>query len=336
MRRRGGRLALVGLGALSLACATAKPVQTQPEMSEVATEQLKVSAQEMAHKIQECTALGSKVSVQEEYALGAAVAANWVKGGGGLMLSAQLDQELERYVNLVGRNLAAQSSRPTLEWTFGVLKEPHAFNAASAPGGYVFVTRGLLSAVEDEAQLAGALAHEIAHVNLRHALMRYGEVKVTQCRMAVGIQMMMTRVRQATAHPRADELAGFAESLERNGALDLDKHQELLVTLTDKTVEKLVAEGYAQRDEYAADEEAVRLLVSAGYDPQAYIQLLGKLPDVADSYAHHPNKQVRQNNLRHLLAQALKSSDGFSDLPAGTPGLRKPALPPAFSGLKAR
>ena len=95
-----------------------------------------------------------------------------------------------------------------------------------------------------------------------------------------------------------------------------------------------MTEGYAQRDEYAADEEAVRLLVSAGYDPQAYIQLLGKLPDVADSYAHHPNKQVRQNNLRHLLAEALSNTDGFSDLPAGTPGLRRPALPPAVASLK--
>ena len=113
----------------------------------------------------------------------------------------------------MGRNLAAQSSRPTLEWTFGVLKEPHVFNAASAPGGYVFVTRGLLATVEDEAQLAGVLAHEIAHVNLRHALMRYGEVKVTQCRMAVGVQMMMARMRQVTANPRADELAGFEESM---------------------------------------------------------------------------------------------------------------------------
>lgn len=333
MSRRGGRLALVGLGALSLACATAKP--TPMEVSAEQMVHIQSSAQELSRKLNECSEKGPQVSVQEEYALGAAVAANWVKGGGGLMLSEQLDKELELYLNLVGRNLAAQSSRPTLEWTFGALKEPRVFNAASAPGGYVFVTQGLLKSVENEAQLAGVLAHEIAHVTLRHALMRYSEVKVTQCRMAVGIQVMMGRVRQATAHPRMDEVSGFMESLQSSGALDLDKHQELLVTLTDRTVEKLITEGYAQRDEYAADEEAVRLLVSAGYDPQEYIHLLGKLPDVKDSYAHHPSKETRQRNLRHLLAEALKRSEDFSDLPAGTPGLRKPPLPPVISTLKA-
>ncbi len=333
MRRSGGRLALVGLGALSLACATAKPVQVDVSAEETA--QLQSSAQEVVRKMGECTALGAQVSVQEEYALGAAVAANWVKGGGGLMLSEQHDKELELYVNLVGRNLAAQSSRPTLEWTFGVLKEPRVFNASSAPGGYVFVTQGLLKSVENEAQLAGVLAHEIAHVTLRHALLRYGEVKVAQCRMAVGVQVMMGRMRQLTVNPRASEFAGFAESMERGGTLDLDKHQDLLVSLTDRTVEKLVTQGYAQRDEYAADEEAVRLLVSAGYDPQEYIQLLGKLPDVKDSYAHHPSKETRQKNLRHLLAEAMKNADGFSDLPAGTPGLRKPPLPPVFAPLRA-
>jgi predicted Zn-dependent protease len=335
MSRRGGRLALVGLGALSLACATAKPPPTSMDLSAEEAVRLKSSAQELSRKLSECAEKGPQVSVQEEYALGAAVAANWVKGGGGLMLSEQFDKELELYLNLVGRNLAAQSSRPTLEWTFGALKEPRVFNAASAPGGYVFVTQGLLKAVENEAQLAGVLAHEIAHVTLRHALMRYSEVKVTQCRMAVGIGVMMARMRHVTAHPQAHEVSGFAESLQRSGALDLDKHQELLVTLTDRTVEKLITEGYAQRDEYAADEEAVRLLVSAGYDPQEYIRLLGKLPDVKDSYAHHPSKETRQKNLRRLLAAELNKSEDFSDLPAGTPGLSKPPLPPAFSTLKS-
>ena len=77
--------------------------------------------------------------------------------------------ELQRYVNLLGRWLSLQSSRPNLPWLFVVVDESD-FNAYSAPGGHVFVTRGLVDRCTDEAELAGILAHEIAHVAHRHHL----------------------------------------------------------------------------------------------------------------------------------------------------------------------
>ena len=77
--------------------------------------------------------------------------------------------ELQRYVNLLGRWISLQSSRPHLPWTFVVVDESD-FNAYSAPGGYVFVTRGLVDRCTDEAELAGILAHEVAHVVHRHHL----------------------------------------------------------------------------------------------------------------------------------------------------------------------
>ncbi len=77
--------------------------------------------------------------------------------------------ELQRYVNLLGRWLSLQSSRPNLPWIFVVVDESD-FNAYSAPGGHVFVTRGLVDRCTDEAELAGILAHEIAHVAHRHHL----------------------------------------------------------------------------------------------------------------------------------------------------------------------
>ncbi len=77
--------------------------------------------------------------------------------------------ELQRYVNLLGRWLSLQSSRPDLPWTFVVVDESD-FNAYSTPGGHVFVTRGLVDRCTDEAELAGILAHEIAHVAHRHHL----------------------------------------------------------------------------------------------------------------------------------------------------------------------
>jgi predicted Zn-dependent protease len=77
------------------------------------------------------------------------------------------DQELQDYVQQVGIRLAEASERSTLPWTFRVVDDPMP-NAFALPGGYVFVTRGILSVVNSEAELAGVLAHEIGHVNARH------------------------------------------------------------------------------------------------------------------------------------------------------------------------
>lgn len=77
--------------------------------------------------------------------------------------------EMQRYVNLLGRWVSLQSSRPHLPWTFWVVDESD-FNAYSTPGGHVFLTRGLVDRCADEAELAGLLAHEIAHVASRHHL----------------------------------------------------------------------------------------------------------------------------------------------------------------------
>jgi predicted Zn-dependent protease len=74
---------------------------------------------------------------------------------------------VQAYVNKVGRYVAAQSGRADLEWTFGVIESP-SINAFAAPGGYVFVTHGLYALLQNEAELAGILAHEIGHVNARH------------------------------------------------------------------------------------------------------------------------------------------------------------------------
>ena len=81
-----------------------------------------------------------------------------------------LDQpELQRYVNRVGRWLSLHSERPSLDWKFGVLASDN-INAFATPGGYVLVTKGLLARLRNEAELAGVLAHEIAHVVKKHHL----------------------------------------------------------------------------------------------------------------------------------------------------------------------
>lgn len=88
------------------------------------------------------------------------------------------DLNLQRYVNLLGRWLSLESARPNLPWAFAVL-EDNRFDAGSAPGGYVWVTRGLVERVGSEAELAAVLAHQISHVAVGHHL-RGGDARAPQ------------------------------------------------------------------------------------------------------------------------------------------------------------
>src|SRR5688572_18430330 len=83
------------------------------------------------------------------------------------------DQALQDYVQQVGVRVAAVSERSQLPWTFRVVDDPMP-NAFALPGGYVFVTRGILGVVNSEAELAGVLAHAIGHVNARHGVQTLG------------------------------------------------------------------------------------------------------------------------------------------------------------------
>ncbi|HEX9184747.1 MAG TPA: M48 family metalloprotease [Burkholderiales bacterium] len=105
-----------------------------------------------------------EIGEQEEIELGRDVAAQLL-GAAPLMAN----EGVQRYVNYVGRWLASQTERPDLPWRFGVLEAPQ-LNAFATPGGNVFITRGLLERMKSEAELAGVLAHEIAHVLRKHHL----------------------------------------------------------------------------------------------------------------------------------------------------------------------
>lgn len=81
------------------------------------------------------------------------------------------DPKLQAYVNGIGQKLAAQSHRAGLTWTFTVLDSPEV-NAFALPGGYVYITRGILAYMESEADMAGVIGHEIGHVTARHGAQR--------------------------------------------------------------------------------------------------------------------------------------------------------------------
>lgn len=82
------------------------------------------------------------------------------------------DPALQSYVSEIGQELARTSHRPNLPWTFTIVDSP-AINAFALPGGYIYVTRGILAYLDDESELAGVLGHEIGHVTARHAAQAY-------------------------------------------------------------------------------------------------------------------------------------------------------------------
>lgn len=146
------------------------------------------------------------------------------------------DEKLQAYVNRLGLWLALQTERADLPWRFGVL-DSDSINAFAAPGGYVFVTRGLLLRMRSEAELAGVLAHEIGHVLKRHHL------QAIQKNAQTGI------------------LAGLA-SLAADNAQRGDLAQKAIGAGTE-----LYARGLDKDDEFEADRIGVVLAARAGYDP---------------------------------------------------------------------
>lgn len=103
-------------------------------------------------------------------------------------ISAQMglydNKELADYVNQLGQRLAAESERPDLPWTFRVLDDP-IVNAFALPGGFIYITRGILSHMNSEAELAGVIGHEIGHVTAKHSVNRLSELQLAQLGLGV-------------------------------------------------------------------------------------------------------------------------------------------------------
>ena len=143
--------------AIAAAAALAAPVQAQFRLPNLDVNRLVDSVKNAAKATRDIDE-GEEIAVGRDVAarlLGAAPLAN--------------DTRLQHYVNNVGRWLASQTERPDLPWQFGVLEAPQ-LNAFAVPGGTIFVTRGLMEKMTNEAELAGVLAHEIVHVLKKHHL----------------------------------------------------------------------------------------------------------------------------------------------------------------------
>jgi Zn-dependent protease with chaperone function len=240
---------------------------------------------------------------------------------------------LNEYVNKVGKALAANSERPDIRWTFMVLDDP-SVNAFSAPGGYVFVTTGLLKAVENEAQLAGVLGHEIGHVTGRHALEGYKLQKAQMCTSALVAEDAERAARESGVASGVNQLqrefgrfgGDFTRALNlpvfdvsNLSAEFIKKLTELIVSGLTKVGNGADAES-ARKNEFAADEAAARYMSFAGYDPAEYEKLIGKLADGGGIFQPHPSNKDRIAAL--AKARADDTFGGVKAAPAFTTELQ--------------
>lgn len=95
------------------------------------------------------------------------------------------DPALQEYVQRVGAQLAAESERPGLPWQFRVVEDPTP-NAFALPGGFIFLTRGMMNVMESEAELAAVLGHEIGHVTARHSVSQLSRAQLAQLGLGIG------------------------------------------------------------------------------------------------------------------------------------------------------
>lgn len=159
---------------------------------------------------------------------------------------------LQAYVNEIGQRLAAQSHRANLTWTFTVLDSPE-INAFALPGGYVYVTRGILAHLDSEAELAGVIGHEIGHVTARH-----GAQRATRQQTA-GLGVLAATV-----------LGAVLESQGMRGATDM-------VGQASRSAAAGYIASYSREQESQADQLGAEYLARNQYDPRNMIDVISLL-----------------------------------------------------------
>ncbi len=259
----------------------APPVQEQP----VAAAAPAAASEKPADQLLKAL-MGGNVSQEEEVRIGQQIAGN-------LLGAAPLvrDDGLQRYVNRVGRWVSLQSERPDLTWHFGVI-ESDDLNAFAAPGGYIFLTKGLYARLKNEAELAGVLGHEIGHVLRKHHL------KLLQ---------------------KSQGIAALGGLLGRK----LKNENEVVQNLIGNGAE-VVARGLDKDAEYEADRIGLVLSARAGYDAYALPAVLAEIGHVAKNdksvsllFKTHPLPEDRLGQLSEAVG------DRLDDMPEGQSGANR-------------
>jgi predicted Zn-dependent protease len=198
------------------------------------------------------------------------------------------DEALQAYVQELGHHLASRSERPDLDWTFRVVDDP-VINAFALPGGYIYVTRGILAHMSNEAELASVVGHEIGHVTARHSVSQMSKAQLAQFGLSVGTII---------APERAERFGSLAEA-----GLGL------------------VFLKYGRDDERQADDLGLRYMVVGGYDPRPMADMFDMLDRVSASsgggrtpawMSTHPAPENRRARAESKIAALDRDFTGWT------------------------
>ncbi|MDQ6993825.1 MAG: M48 family metalloprotease [Mariprofundus sp.] len=223
-------------------------------------------------------------SEEERYYIGRASGARLLSGHRLLKQRA-----LQDYISAIGLTLAMGSSRPELYagYHFIIINEPKLINAYAMPGGFIFITTGLIRKAASEDELAAVLAHEVAHLVLDHPI---GSVK-SQYRNALMKDILAEAGKNASK--QAQKVAKLAGGLNNLSNMMVD----------------FAAKGYSRSKEEDADMEAITILKSSGYDPKALPSILAKLHSIGTGISGtHGNAKARAQAVTKELNHQKKRS----------------------------
>ncbi|MFB6346531.1 MAG: M48 family metalloprotease [bacterium] len=193
-----------------------------------------------------------------------------------------------RYLNNVGNRVAVYSQRPDLDYKFRIL-DIFWINALALPGGYVYVTRGLLDNLESEAELAGVLAHETAHIAAYHAIKRQ--------------QWSVISMLSAAAVATQTGGRGLGESL---------------------MAQQMVIQGYTRSSEDQADQLGMEYMARSGYDPEGLINFLRTLQEI---HGEIPDRRVIMLRTHPFLVDRIDKASGdlsyYRSLLSDTPMVKR-------------
>ena len=194
------------------------------------------------------------------------------------------NEEANRYLNVLGQTLAQFSDKPeTYAGYHFLLMESDEINAFAAPGGLIFVSRGMIRCCRDEDDLAAVLAHEIGHVQLEHGIK---SIKSSRLTGAVTTVLMETGKSLGS-----QELAALSEAFE--GSIN-------------DIAQKMINEGYAHSSEFQADKAAVTIMKRAGYNPNGLVNMLVEMkknlkPGGKDFAKTHPAPDERIKMIKQAI-----------------------------------
>jgi predicted Zn-dependent protease len=236
----------------------------------------------------ETAAAGDKeLTPVDEYYLGRAVGAA-ILG----RYRALSNPVLTAYLNKICETIALNSQNPTLYNGYRVMVlDSEEINAFATTGGHIFLTIGLVRAAESEDMLAAVIAHEMAHIQLRHSVEMIKNAR-------------FYRDLSATAD-RASEIAERASG-----------ERQLFDSSVREMVNTLLTNGYSQTQEFDADKHALTLLAQAGYDPSSLVEVLRVLArtqprTLSGMYKTHPDPLVRVSNAERNMVRRPQDTRSY-------------------------